>query len=58
MGIWQCRRNCFIDRGDEEERCFLSAVGFYETLGFALQVLGSLLFIPSVAMNKDNFTES
>lgn len=44
--------------GDEEDRCFLSAVGFNETIRFALQVLGSLLLIPSVAMNKDNFIES
>lgn len=58
MGIWHCGRNCFIDRGDEKERCFLSAVGFNETIRFALQVLGSLLLIPSVAMNKDNFIES
>lgn len=31
---------------------------FYETIRFALQVLGSLLLVPSVAMNKDNFIES
>lgn len=57
MDIWHHRRNLYIDGGDGG-KCFLSIVGFYETIRCALQVLGSLLLIPSVAMNKDIFTES